>query len=273
MKILFWNLNRKELSEELRSISQECDADIVILAESPLSDTSVLKALNVGRNRKFQLPLNLSTRLNIYVRLNREAVIPLSDSGGVAIRRIIPPLGLDFILVAVHLPSKLHLDPIDHSLLSVRLSNAISEAESRVGHKRTVVIGDFNMNPFEDGLVSADGLHAVMDRSTAMREQRTVQGEKKDFFYNPMWSRFGDLTKGPPGTYHYASSGQVCYFWNIFDQVLLRPSLLKYFQENNLKVITKFNGTNLLSDIGKPDKKKFSDHLPITINLKIEEAI
>lgn len=271
MNILFWNLNKKSLIDELRSISQECD--VVVLAESPLSDASVLKVLNVNRERKFQLPLNLSTRLKIYVRLNRKAVLSLTDSGGVAIRLITPPLGLDFILVAVHLPSKLHYSPADHSLLSVRLSNAIYEAESRVGHERTIVIGDFNMNPFEDGLVSADGLHAVMDRSTAMREKRIVQGEERKFFYNPMWSRFGDLTKGPPGTYHYSNSGQVCFFWNTFDQVLLRPSLLKYFREEDLKVITNFNGTNLLSVVGKPDKIKYSDHLPIVINLKTEEEI
>jgi hypothetical protein len=273
MNILFWNINRKSLSGELRSLSQECDADIIILAESPLSDASVLKTLNVNRKRKYLLPLNLSNYLNIYARINREAVQPVTDSGGIAIRHITPPLGLDFILVAVHLPSKLHLDPVDHSLLSVRLSNAIYEAESRVGHERTMVIGDFNMNPFEDGLVSADGLHAVMDRTTAMRETRTVQGEQKRFFYNPMWSRLGDLSKGPPGTYHYTGSGQVCFFWNTFDQVLLRPSLLKYFSEEDLKVITKFNGTNLLSKVGRPDKSKFSDHLPIFIKLKTEEEI
>ncbi len=273
MNILFWNVNRKNLIEEVRTISQECDADIIVLAENPLADASVLKALNVDRKRKYQLPINPSNRLSIYVRLNREAVLPITDSNGIAIRQITPPLGLDFILVAIHLPSKLHLDPADHFALSVRLSDVICEAETRVGHERTIVIGDFNMNPFEDGLISADGLHAVMDRSTAMRENRIVQGEKKKFFYNPMWSRFGDLSKGPPGTYHYQSAKQLCYFWNTFDQVLLRPSLLEYFLEDDLKVITKFNGTSLLNGGGKPHKSKFSDHLPITINLKTEEAI
>lgn len=273
MKILFWNINKKNLIEELRSISIEYDPDIIILAECQVSDAYVLSTLNVNIKRKYQLPINPSNRLSIYVRLNRDAVSPLTDSGGVAIRHVTPPLGLDFILVAVHLPSKLHSDPPDHFALSVRLSNAICEAESRVGHDRTIVIGDFNMNPFEDGLISADGLHAVMDRSIAMRENRIVQGEQKKFFYNPMWSRIGDMSEGPPGTYHYQSSKQVCFFWNTFDQVLLRPSLLDFFLEDNLKVITKFNGTNLLSASGKPNTTNFSDHLPVFINLKTEEVI
>jgi hypothetical protein len=273
MNILFWNINRKNLIQELRSISLECDPDIIVLAECQISDAFVLSTLNVNIKRKYQLPVNPSSRLNIYVRLNRDAVVPLTDSGGIAIRHITPPLGLDFILVAIHLPSKLHYDQSDHFALSIRLSDAIYEAESRVGHDRTIVIGDFNMNPFEDGLISADGLHAVMDRKTAMSENRIVQGEKKKFFYNPMWSRIGDLSEGPPGTYHYQSSKQLCFFWNTFDQILIRPSLLNYFSEENLKVITKFNGTNLLSAGGKPDTTNFSDHLPIFINLKTEEVI
>jgi hypothetical protein len=272
MNLLFWNLNKKNLIEEISALSKKYDADVIILAESPLSDTAVLRALNVNQKRKFLLPLNPSSRLNIYARFNIDAVIPLSDSGGIAIRQIVPPLGVDFILVAIHLPSKLHLDLVDHSLLSVRLSQAINEAELRVGHERTIVIGDFNMNPFEDGLVSADGLHAVMDRNTALKGQRIVQGETRKFFYNPMWSLLGDLSNGPPGTYHYSSSGQVCFFWNSFDQVLLRPSLLEYFSHNSLEVITGFDGTNFLSATGKPEKTRFSDHLPIFIHLDTEEA-
>lgn len=273
MNILFWNINRKPLVHELRTITNECDVDIVILAESPISDTTALKSLNKDVKRKYLLPLNPSNRLKIYARLNRSTVIPLTDSGGIAIRHITPPLGPDFILVAVHLPSKLHLDPADYAYLSVRLANTIYEAESRIGHDRTIVIGDFNMNPFEDGIVSADGLHAVMDRPTALREKRTIQGEERKFFYNPMWSRFGDMSEGPPGTYHYTSSKQVCLFWNTFDQVLLRPSMLKYFHDENLKIITKFNGTDLLAATGRPNKTKYSDHLPIFINLKTEEDI
>lgn len=273
MNIFFWNINKKNLIFETNFLSEEYDADVVVLAENEMPDAYVLSILNADRKRMFLLPLNLSNSLSIYVRISREAVQPLFDSNGIAIREISPPLGLSFIVVAIHLPSKLYQDQVDQTLFSARLSEAICDAELRAGHDRTIVIGDFNMNPFEAGMVAADGLHAVMDRHTAMREARIVQGKKKKFFYNPMWSRLGDLSKGPPGTYHYPSSGQVCFFWNTFDQVLLRPSLLKYFSEEDLKVITRFKDTNLLTEIGKPDKRKFSDHLPILIKLNTEEAI
>lgn len=272
MNVLFWNLNRKDLLGELPALTRQYDVDILILAESVLSDVDVLTALNSGQKRKFLLPLNLCERLSIYTRFLRKSVIPVSDAGGIAIKHIVPPLGPDFILVAVHLSSKLHRSEIDYTMLSVRLSEMICEAEQRVGHQRTVVVGDFNMNPFENGMVSADGLHAVMDRRIALKKERTVQGKARSFFYNPMWSRLGDLSNGPPGTYHYPNSGQACFFWNSFDQVLLRPSLLDFFSDQSLEVVTRFNGTNLLNESGQPNKQQFSDHLPIFINLSLEEV-
>jgi hypothetical protein len=273
MNLLFWNVNKKDLLRELPALSRQYDVDILILAESGHSDVDILTALNAGQKRNFLLPLNLSERLSIYTRFLRKSIVPLSDAGGMSIKQIVPPLGPDFILVAVHLPSKLHLSEIDHTMLSVRLSEMICEAEERVGHQRTVVVGDFNMNPFENGMVSADGLHAVMDRRIALKKERIVQGKTRSFFYNPMWSRLGDMSKGPPGTYHYPNSGQACFFWNSFDQILLRPSLLDFFSDENLEVVTRFNGTNLLKETGQPDKQLFSDHLPIFIHLSLEEAV
>ncbi|MHC4430644.1 MAG: hypothetical protein ACYTBS_02275, partial [Planctomycetota bacterium] len=77
------------------------------------------------------------------------------------------------------------------------------------------------MNPFEHGIVGAAGIHAVSDRSIAARGTRKVGGEDRRFFYNPMWSYFGDVSPGPPGTYFYDTGTQVNLYWNIFDQVLI----------------------------------------------------
>jgi hypothetical protein len=82
------------------------------------------------------------------------------------------------------------------------------------------------VNPFEDALTAADGLQGVMDKQVAARPARTVRGRVWDYFYNPMWSRLGDDSPGPPGTFWRAGSGLVNHFWNTFDQVLLRPGLL-----------------------------------------------
>ena len=123
------------------------------------------------------------------------------------------------MLVAVHLSSKLRLDGEEQSQLATRMPQMIEEAEKKVKHFRTVVMGDFNMDPFEAGLTSSETLHAVMDRRVAARQLRTVQGRERRFFYNPMWNFLGDASAGPPGTYFYNNSAPITHFWHTFDQV------------------------------------------------------
>ena len=93
------------------------------------------------------------------------------------------------------------------------------------------------MNPFEDGMVSANGLHAVMSQGIAQRGSRTVQGKAYPFFYNPMWSYLGDASAGPPGTFYYENAQHKTFFWNMFDQILLRPDLLEFFAAENLQIV------------------------------------
>jgi hypothetical protein len=156
----------------------------------------------------------------------------------------------------------------DQKFLAVRVSQLIQEAESKVGHTRTLVIGDLNMNPFEVGVVGADGLHAVMTQSIARKRSRTVQGRDRPFFYNPMWGRMGDSSVGAPGTYYYRSSQQVSYFWNTFDQVLLRPELLDLFLQDDLRVISQIGDNNLMTENGI--SSSYSDHLPVIVTLHTE---
>jgi hypothetical protein len=168
----------------------------------------------------------------------------------------------------VHIPSKLYRTGEEQTIISGRIVKKITEYEQSQGHTRTLVIGDFNMNPFETGLVSPDGFHGVMDKQIAMREKKIVQGEEKQFFYNPMWSRLGDGSVGCAGTYYY-DKNMINFFWNTFDQVLIRPSLLPCFHHNDLHVIDKVNEISLLKS-GKISKQ-FSDHLPIMIKLTVTQ--
>ena len=151
----------------------------------------------------------------------------------------------------------------------LRVVQLVEEAETRVGHDRTVIIGDFNMNPFETGMVSADGFHAVMDRNIASKVSRTVGGKECKYFYNPMWQLMGDDQNDCLGTYYYRGS-HISYFWNTFDQVLLRPSLINYFQHKNLSIISKLRNETLIRN-NKIDKK-VSAHLPILIKLDLLQA-
>ena len=158
----------------------------------------------------------------------------------------------------------------DQALAAVGINAQIRTVEGTIGHRRTLVVGDFNMNPFEPGLVSFDCFHAVMSRTTAQRRSRKIGGQEHFFFYNPMWNHFGDHPPSPPGSYYRTGSGRTEYFWHSFDQVLLRPDLLDCFRDDGLEVVTRIGELSLVKENGIPDRTTGSDHLPLLLELSIE---
>jgi hypothetical protein len=150
----------------------------------------------------------------------------------------------------------------------MELARAIDVEEQKVGHRRTILVGDFNMNPFETGFVSANGLNSVMSRQVASRETRTVQGREYQFFYNPMWGHFGDARSETAGSYFYDAAEHVNYFWNVFDQVLLRPALAERFDPAELSIVKEVGSFPLVQTNGRPDHTNGSDHLPLVFEVE-----
>jgi hypothetical protein len=107
-----------------------------------------------------------------------------------------------------------------------------------------------------------------MSRRTASRSTRTVQGREYRFFYNPMWGHLGDLRGNIAGTYYYDNAQHVNYYWNVFDQVLIRPDLAGGFDSDKLKIITTVGQRSFVGHDGRPDSIDSSDHLPIIFELR-----
>ena len=130
-----------------------------------------------------------------------------------------------------------------------------------MGHCRTFIVGDFNANPFENACINADCFHALPNGIEAKKGFRTVSGISYTTFYNPMWNLFGDF-ESVSGSYFYNKNQMHLYQWNIYDQVIIRPDLIKGFVKNSLRIVKEIKGRSLLNKNGRPDKK-ISDHLPI----------
>lgn len=272
--IAFWNLNGNVAAARVAALARESDADILIFAEDGNPLKEILRALNHGASRFYFPDLGESDRLTILTRFPPDPSTLILDSPGVSIRHYRLPLGDSFLIVAVHLASKLWKKTEDQILSATRLARIIRQAEEKVGHARTLVIGDFNMNPFEAGLVGSEGLHGIMDRRIVSAVSRIVHGESCPFFYNPMWGILGDSGPSPPGTYFYNSGSEVNYFWNTFDQIMLRPALLNALAKDGVDVVTEIEGITLLNGMGRPDRNTGSDHLPLVCRLsEIEENV
>jgi endonuclease/exonuclease/phosphatase family metal-dependent hydrolase len=268
LTFLFWNLGQKPLAERLARMVWHYEVDVVVLAECAISTSVMLKTLN-HEQAEYHAANSECEKIAIYTKFPPEFIETRVDAHRWTIRHLQLPGRPNVLLVAAHLPSTLRWKPSSQPYECVELANEIRHVEQETGCERTVLVGDLNMNPFESGVFSAGGLHAVMTRRVAARKERKVQGRRYQFFYNPMWNRFGDETKGAPGTYFYQRAEHDVLFWNMFDQVLLRPELLPYFKTEELKILSEDGKVSLLSAKGIPDSTQASDHLPILFKLHL----
>jgi hypothetical protein len=186
---------------------------------------------------------------------------------------VTPPRGIELVLAIAHLASPAYKDlRARHSRL-IGFASDVRGAEKAAANDRAVVVGDLNLNPFDDALLNVRGLNALADRRTVLRKDPRrfgrVQVEEFRLFYNPMWGHFGDSVP-PPGTYYYDQTNpEVDPLWNIFDQVLLRPALLDRFRSKNLKILTTDGTVSFVWSDGRPNGDVYSDHLPIWFQLDL----
>ena len=256
---LYWNTNRKPLHTEIRALAEAHEVDVIILSEFAGSPATLIERLNSGRLKDFQFAPGECERIQIFTRFSSSFLRPKYEDDWISIRQLKLPARMEILLVAAHLPSKRYWSEDSQALQCPELARTIMEQEENVGHQSTLLVGDLNMNPFEKGMASANGMNAVMSRQVASRKSRTVMSRPYPFFFNPMWAHFGDRQERPPGTYYYERSDLVNYYWNVFDQVMVRPELMDRFDGRRVRIPTKIGETSLLFEDGRPNKRDFSD--------------
>ncbi len=227
---------------------------------------AVLRALNERAAEYFLVPADCG-KVAIFTRFSDEFVLPQAHGDDYTIRRIALPNRMEFLLSLVHFPSKLYRKGVDQADFAFEFGKVLAKAEGE--HSRTVLVGDLNMNPYEDAVVTCHGLHAVMTREIARGSVRKVKFPCNAYFYNPMWRHFGERPEGHAGTYYLSSPKARADFWNIYDQVLIRPDLLPYFRDSELEILHEdaMTDVSFLKD-GFP-AQEVSDHLPILFRLHV----
>ncbi len=270
---LFWNLKKKYLIHNIKNLSLQHEIDVFMFAEFSIEPDMMLNILNNKKSCEFYYAPGLCSKIKIFTKFSSDFITSVYDSDRITIRHLKLPNMKDILLAVSHFPSKMNWSDSSQASECMEMSKEIRDIEQQIGHSRTVFVGDFNMNPFEDGVVSANGFNAVMTRRIAERKSRIVQNREYPFFYNPMWSIFGDGSPGPPGTYYYNSSQHKNFFWNMFDQVLIRPDLLSCFRNEELKIIDSDGNISFMTSHGIPDDCVASDHLPILFKLRLIKEI
>jgi hypothetical protein len=266
---VFWNVGRADRAPLVAELAAERRLDIVILAESGIGADQHIPMLGAGTGAVYCRPTAVTTRLQVFSRSNVLGLEEVhgSSNGRLTVRRL-QFGGVDFLLAAAHLVSKRETDQASQHFEAEVLSAEIRDVERRQGHSRTILVGDLNLNPFEEGVVAAAGLHAMTTKAGVADGSRVVQDKEYPFFYNPMWGLFGDRSPGPAGSLYRRMSQHVSYDWNLFDQLLIRPEAIRLVEED-VELLTRIGETDLATSRGRPNRHVGSDHFPLFFRLTL----
>ena len=266
MRYLFWNTYKNEqINPILCDLIVENGISVVVLAEYTADINDLIETLRtcgismqqvttVGCDRIYMLG-EVGLCIKPRLQTDRSSIQVIDDNT---------------ILCGVHLNSQIYSDNGERREIDIeQIVGDLLKLETELDTKNTIIVGDFNINPYDKTCVSARYFHGIPIYEDAMRETRTVAGREFHMFYNPMWNFLGDF-KEPYGTYYHSSADTVNPYWNVYDQVIIRPALRNRFVDDSLRIITETAAVSLLDKNKHPDRA-ISDHLPITFEIKEED--
>lgn len=253
--------NNPNINDLLCEIIDENNISLVLLAECP-RDTNML-LYDIAKNG-MQMQKYFTVGCDRITIVGSQLDITAGRQTDYASFQI---LNNKDIFCCVHLPSQIYNSSNGMRKIAInRIVSDIASTESELNSENTLIVGDFNVEPYDYECLDATQFHGIPFYEEAAKKIRHISGEEFKMFYNPMWNFYGDNDK-PFGTYYYSGNDSSNTFWKIYDQVLLRPSLRKRFVDSSLQIITETSSCYLLNNRGHPDKK-ISDHLPIIFELK-----
>jgi hypothetical protein len=265
---LLWNVQRKPLDSLVEALVRQHNIDVVLLVEYAFGTSQLsTKLLRLGLIKRTE-----SKRFGVFVRAtHRIQRLNYKLVNRVAMWRWTPPSGQDGLITLVHGFDRRNYDDSTRRVLLGQVAAAVRRRE--VGrHRRSIILGDFNAQPFESAIMASDGLHALGIRAMNNQVSRRVAALKDsaDFFYNPMWRLYGHLApkEAGMGTHYWEKGFAHEYCWHMIDQVVIRPEEVARFPEDRLSIITAVgsnpaNAISLLDAGGQPDSVSASDHLPV----------
>lgn len=270
IRIVFWNVNRSNLEGLVCSLAAETSADFIVLNENSVPSQSMLASLRNNVSTDFFVPPTISEkRFHCFCRSHRLELTEIHSGFRVSVRRLIVSANVT-LLALVHGIDLRNYDTEERQSFAQLLASELQHVKEQWGTNRLIVMGDFNMNPFDRGMNLAAGLNAMMTQACASAGTRRHLDQDYDLYYNPMWSYLGDLSAGPPGTI-YDRSGRGPYGWSMLDQVILSHSVVDLF--GGVQILTTAGTSSLLDENGRPDSQNASNHLPVMLKLRGESRV
>ncbi len=278
LNCLFWNFRcgYPDCESVAARVAAHHRVDILALTDT-IVDPLRLLAEWKRFDKAYERPDIDHPRFQLFTRFPGQYFTRFRADNRISVNRVRMPGRREILFGVIHFFDRRNNDRDTQHSKSRSVYGTLYSAEEDAGHARTVLVGDFNMNPFDKGMIDPEGFGAMMSRSLVIRHSSKVAGGIRRF-YNPMWSRLGRELPEPPGSYYGNNSGDPFnIFWHSLDQVLIRPALFDSFRDEDFRLLTSIPwGQNETLDLIRSRdthwEVRVSDHLPIlfTLDLPVE---
>lgn len=178
MRFLFWNThNNKDINHILCDIIVEQKINVAILAEYEDIIEDLINNLDLKGVKMKCYPSIGCDRLTIFGTLR--AVRQSRQSKYYSMQII----NDKWLLCGVHLPSQMWADERTQILAFQSVVHDIELAEKESSLDKSIVVGDFNQNPYDDGCLGALGFHGIPISDEAQKLSRMIYDTEYKMFY------------------------------------------------------------------------------------------
>lgn len=260
LNILFWNLRRNAIEDSIADCIVENNVDIVVFSEFNGIDFIKIKKklgkmyeriMAVQDDRKVTLLAKTTLSVTTVQQQNRYNIYNVKT----AVK--------EYLLVAVHLEDRRNYRAAERIETIRCLVADIEQTEKLLKCSNTIVIGDFNANPYDEELLSKYAFNAVLFKKIIDKCELTNPNSlKKKRFYNPILHYISEDTE-MYGSFYYEKEYMTPY-WYCLDQVLVRKVLANNI--NHVEYLKRINTMDLLENA--IPNSAISDHLPLLVNLQ-----
>ena len=257
MNILFWNLNNNPLHFQVRKCILEMDVDIAIFAEHHATEFE-----KVVKNTCYQRIEGFGGCSKIVAISKSPVKMAVKQEQSRYILYEVEFHEEKYAVAGIHLQDRRSADESIRLETIRRLKADIHKLEVNIRTNNTIIIGDFNSNPYDRELLQMDAFDAVLFKKIINHaETHTVNGIKRRRFYNPVLHFICEDTENY-GSFYY-DNGSYSPIWHCLDQILLSKTLSSRI--NDMKYLKSIGRTSLMNTV-KP-KASISDHLPLYVRI------
>lgn len=261
MNLLFWNLEKNNVTRYICDCIKEHDVDIAAFAEHGGVDFTALGE-ELGEEYQTQIGVGGCDKIRVVAKRGIEVIVRNEQSRYIVFQVSVD--GIAYVICCLHMKDRGNSGAFVRARDGETIVNSVENIAKDAKCANLVYIGDFNANPYDYEMLSPYSFNAVLfkdiiDKSGTCRHDGKIYKR----LYNPVLNYICEDSR-MYGSYYYDSGENAGPIWNCFDMVLVSKPLSNKI--TSLSYPRTIGGKSLMACV-RP-KPCISDHLPLLVAIE-----